>query len=165
MKNVKSNLLFAILFIVMTMTCTAQAPTTNINGVKVNQSMSDFHRMAKYRFTEKGYGEYLTSYAGYESAFVIAESRADWVDVIGITWNYTDKRTLGTMFLNLHDYLSNLYGTPVIKNDFDEGGMRFVTRETFPITSDKVLVSLSIVEDADGSSLLFIKFYVMRRDL
>lgn len=35
----------------------------------------------------------------------------------------------------------------------------------FPITPDKVLVSLSIGETANGSSLLFIKYNVMRRDL
>lgn len=165
MKNVRLNLLFAVLVIIMTMTCTTQAQTTNINGVKVNQSMGDFHKTAKYRFTERGYGEYLTTYAGYESAFVIVESRADWVDVIGITWNYTDKRTQGTMFLNLHDYLSDLYGTPVIKNDFDEDGKHYITRDTFPITPDKVLISLSLAETANGGSILFIKFYVMRRDL
>lgn len=165
MKSIKSNLLFTVLIVFMTITCTAQAQTTNINGVKVNQSMGDFHKTAKYRFTEREYGEYLTSYAGYESAYVIVESKADWVDVIGITWNYMDKRTQGTMFLNLHDYLLDLYGTPAIKNDFEEDGKHYVTRETFPITSDKVIVSLSIAETADGVSILFIKFNVMRRDL
>lgn len=165
MKGVKLNLLLAVLVIIMTLTCTAQAQITNINGVKVNQSMSDFHKMAKYRFTERGYGEYLTSFAGYESASVIVVSRADWVDIIGITWDYTDKRTQGTMFLNLHDHLSKLYGTPVIKNDFDEDGNHYVTRETFPVTSDKVIITLLIVKDANGSSRLFIKFNVMRRDL
>lgn len=165
MKNVKLKLLFAVLVIFMTMTCAAQGRTTNINSVKVNQSMSDFHNTAKYRFTERDYGEYLTSFAGYESAFVIVESRADWVDAIGITWNYTDERTQGTMFLNLHDYLVNLYGEPNMKSDFDEDGKHYVIRETFPITPDKVLVSLSIGETANGSSLLLIKYNVMRRDL
>lgn len=165
MKNDRLKLIFTVLVVFLTMTCAAQMQKTNINGVKVNQSMSDFHNTAKYRFTERGYGEYLTTYAGYESAFVVVESRADWVDVIGITWNYTDKRTQGTMFLNLHDYLSDLYGAPVIKNDFDEDSKHYVTRETFPITSDKVIVSLSIAETANGGSILFIKYNVMRRDL
>lgn len=136
---------------------------TDINGVKVNQSMSDFHSAAKYRFTERSYGEYLTSYAGYESALVVVKSRADWVETVGITWNYKEKRTLGTILLNLHDYLVGLYGTPDIRSDFDEDGKHYFVRETFPITSDKVRITLTIAETEDGGRILFVRFDVTRR--
>ena len=153
------------LMIMVVMSMAVHGQHTNINGVKVNQSMSDFHKVAKYRFTELNYGEYLTSYAGYESAFVVVESRADWVETVGITWNYKDKRTQGTVFLNLHDYLVGLYGEPDIRNDFDEEDKHFVVRETFPVTSDKVRITLAIADTMEGESILFVRFDVTRRDL
>ncbi len=140
------------------------AQTAKINQVRVNQSMGQFDKMASLQFAPRADGSFLTSFAGYESAFVGVDYVADWVYTVVITWNIHDKKTLGRMFLEIEKYLSDIYGKPQMDYDLYEDGRKYISRDTFPTTTDNVKITLSLIERQDEPYLV-VKFFVLQRQL
>ena len=140
------------------------AQTAKINQVRVNQSMAQFDKMANLQFAPRTDGSFLTSFAGYESAVVGVDYVADWVYTVVITWNIHDKKTLGRMFLEIEKYLSDIYGKPQMDYDLYEDGRKYISRDSFPITTDNVKITLSLIE-LQEEPYLVIKYFVLQRQL
>ena len=140
-----------------------QAQFAMINNVRVNQKMSSFCKMAELQFAERSYGEYLTSYAGYESAFVSVQEVADWVESVDITWKYTDSNTIDRMFHEIERYLLDTYGSAKVEKNVESFGTTYSVVDTFPLTKDKVWVSLAKADDGNGGQRLYVKFKVHER--